>query len=90
MASRPPVVAVLASHVRLEEKLIFRALAARGCPRVHVDDRRLAVCLDGARPEWDVALNRALSATRRVEVSPRRCHCRRCEEQSSSYARPSV
>ncbi|HEY7200955.1 MAG TPA: lysine biosynthesis protein LysX [Candidatus Dormibacteraeota bacterium] len=69
MAPWPPVVAVLASHVRLEEKLIFRALEARGCPLVHVNDRRLSVCLDGARPEWDVALNRALSATRRLEVS---------------------
>ena len=44
MLDSRPVVAVLASQVRLEEKQIFRALEARGCPHVHVDDRRLVAC----------------------------------------------
>jgi [lysine-biosynthesis-protein LysW]---L-2-aminoadipate ligase len=69
MLDSRPVVAVLASQVRVEEKQIFRALEARGCPHVHVDDRRLVASLDGGRPDWDVALNRAMSATRRLQAS---------------------
>lgn len=80
---RPPTVAVLASRVRMEEKLIFRALDARGCPYVHVDDRRLATCVGGPRPGWEAALNRALSATRRLEAS------RLCEAWGVPVVNPS-
>jgi [lysine-biosynthesis-protein LysW]--L-2-aminoadipate ligase len=65
----PGPIAVVASTVRTEEKLIFRALEARRVPYVHVDDRRLAVRLGDRGPAWSAALNRALSATRRLEVS---------------------
>src|SRR5213078_3778624 len=83
MLDSRPVVAVLASQVRLEEKQIFRALEARGCPHVHVDDRRLVACLDGGRPGWDVALNRAISATRRLQAS------RLCEAWGVPVVNPS-
>lgn len=46
----PPVLAVLASRVRFEEKRIFAALERRGVPYVHIDTRRLASDLGGGPP----------------------------------------
>jgi [lysine-biosynthesis-protein LysW]--L-2-aminoadipate ligase len=63
-----PVV-VVASRVRIEEKLIARALELRGVAFRYVDDRRLTMCLGQPGPCWGVVLNRGLSATRRLLVS---------------------
>jgi [lysine-biosynthesis-protein LysW]--L-2-aminoadipate ligase len=57
-------VAVVASRVRFEEKLIFEALEARGIPHGLVDPRTLHVALDGAAPPWETALVREIGATR--------------------------
>src|SRR2546423_2565579 len=57
-------VAVVASRVRLEEKLLFEALEACGIPHVVVDPRTLHVALDGAAPPWETALVREIAATR--------------------------
>lgn len=83
MAPAGPLVAVLASRVRLEERLLLGELERRGVRHVHVDDRRLAVRLDGERPPWDVALNRSISATRRLHVS------RLCEAWGIPVVNPS-
>ncbi|HEY0804707.1 MAG TPA: lysine biosynthesis protein LysX [Pseudonocardiaceae bacterium] len=64
-----PLVALVLSRIRVEEKLILAALAARGLAHVTVDDRRLAVRLDDPPPRWDIVLNRSLSAQRRLLVS---------------------
>lgn len=58
------VVAVLASRVRFEEKLLVKALQAWGVPYVVVDPRRLHAAADGASPAWETALVREISATR--------------------------
>jgi [lysine-biosynthesis-protein LysW]---L-2-aminoadipate ligase len=57
-------VAVVASRVRFEEKLLFGALEARDCPHVLVDPRTLHVALDGAAPPWETALVREIGAVR--------------------------
>lgn len=64
-----PLVALVASRVRVEERLILAAMAARGLVHVMVDDRRLSVRLDDAPPNWDLVLNRSISAQRRLLVS---------------------
>jgi [lysine-biosynthesis-protein LysW]--L-2-aminoadipate ligase len=63
-----PVVALVASRMRLEEKLVLAALDTRGLTAVVVDDRALAARLDDPAPRWDVVLNRSLSAQRRHVV----------------------
>src|SRR5919197_1100337 len=57
-------VAVVASRVRFEEKLLFEALEAWGIPHVLVDPRTLHVALDGDAPPWETALVREIGATR--------------------------
>jgi [lysine-biosynthesis-protein LysW]---L-2-aminoadipate ligase len=57
-------VAVVASRVRFEEKLLFKALEAREIPHVLVDPRRLHVALDDVAPAWETALVREIGATR--------------------------
>ena len=57
-------VAVVASRVRFEEKLLLDALEAWGIPHVLVDPRTLHVALDGAAPPWETALVREIGATR--------------------------
>src|SRR5919198_6487404 len=57
-------VAVVASRVRLEEKLLVQALEAAGIPHVFVDPRTLHVALDGATPPWETALVREIAYTR--------------------------
>lgn len=57
-------VAVVASRLRFEEKLLFRALEARAIPHVFVDPRTLHVALDGDAPPWETALVREIGATR--------------------------
>jgi [lysine-biosynthesis-protein LysW]--L-2-aminoadipate ligase len=58
------VVAVLASRVRFEEKLLLKALEAWAIPHVLVDPRRLHAAADGASPAWETALVREIGATR--------------------------
>jgi [lysine-biosynthesis-protein LysW]---L-2-aminoadipate ligase len=57
-------VAVVASRVRFEEKLLFKALEAREIPYVLVDPRTLHVALDDVAPPWETALVREIGATR--------------------------
>jgi [lysine-biosynthesis-protein LysW]---L-2-aminoadipate ligase len=57
-------IAVVASRVRFEEKLLFEALEAREIPHVLVDPRTLHVALDGDAPPWETALVREIGATR--------------------------
>jgi [lysine-biosynthesis-protein LysW]--L-2-aminoadipate ligase len=57
-------VAVLASRVRFEEKLLLKALEAWAIPYVLVDPRRLYSAADGASPAWETALVREISGTR--------------------------
>src|ERR671937_651643 len=51
-------VAVVASRLRFEEKLLLDALEQRELPHVFVDPRTLQVALDGATPPWETALVR--------------------------------
>ncbi len=53
--------AVLASRVRMEEKLLFTALERRGVRYEAVDTRSLAVRLDEFRPPYRGALSREIS-----------------------------
>jgi [lysine-biosynthesis-protein LysW]---L-2-aminoadipate ligase len=62
-------IAVVASRVRFEEKLVFEALEAWGIPHVLVDPRTLHVALDGDRPPWETALVREIGATRALYVA---------------------
>jgi [lysine-biosynthesis-protein LysW]--L-2-aminoadipate ligase len=57
-------IAVLASRVRVEEKLLFEALRRRGCPAEQVDTRRLSRQLGSGPARWPLVLNREISATR--------------------------
>jgi [lysine-biosynthesis-protein LysW]---L-2-aminoadipate ligase len=57
-------VAVVASRVRFEEKLLFEALETCGIRHVLVDPRRLHAAADGASPAWETALVREIGATR--------------------------
>lgn len=60
-------IALVATRVRTEERMLLKALHARRAPVAHVDDRSLVYTV-GAPPPWRAVLNRALSATRRREV----------------------
>ena len=62
-------VAVVASHVRYEEREIFAALERRGVQYRHVDDRGLVFRLGESPPPYRMVLNRCLSQTRRLHVS---------------------
>jgi [lysine-biosynthesis-protein LysW]--L-2-aminoadipate ligase len=58
--------AVLASRVRVEEKLIFAELDRRGVSYEHVDTRQFEAVLPAPRPPYDVALTREISQTRGI------------------------
>jgi [lysine-biosynthesis-protein LysW]---L-2-aminoadipate ligase len=62
-------VAVVASHVRHEEREIFTALERRGVAYERIDDRRLLFRLGEPPPPYRVVLNRCLSQTRRLHLS---------------------
>jgi [lysine-biosynthesis-protein LysW]--L-2-aminoadipate ligase len=62
-------VALVASHVRYEEREIIAALERRGVPYEHVDDRRLIFRLGEPPPSYRVVLNRCISQTRRLHLS---------------------
>lgn len=63
MTDRRPL-AVLASRVRVEERLIFQALTRRGADFEVVDTRGLAVPLDGGPLPYRGALSREISHVR--------------------------
>nr|AGS49852.1 lysine biosynthesis protein LysX [uncultured bacterium esnapd17] len=62
-------VAIIASRVRVEEKMLVEALRRRGVPHVLIDDRELTYVLGAPAPQWCVAINRSIAASRRLEVS---------------------
>lgn len=62
-------VAVVASHVRQEEREILSALERRGVPYERIDDRGLVFRLGEPPPLYRVVLNRCISQTRRLHLS---------------------
>jgi [lysine-biosynthesis-protein LysW]--L-2-aminoadipate ligase len=57
-------IGVLCSRIRVEEKLLFDALAKRGLAFDRVDDRELIFDLQGAPAAYDVVLERCLHHSR--------------------------
>ncbi|MFD8478585.1 RimK family alpha-L-glutamate ligase [Kitasatospora sp. NPDC059673] len=68
MRSTDPLV-LIATRIRIEERQLVEALRRRSIPYLHVDDRTLVYRIGEPPPAWRVVLNRALSATRRLEAS---------------------
>ncbi|MEU0086960.1 RimK family alpha-L-glutamate ligase [Streptomyces sp. NPDC006274] len=62
-------VALIASRVRFEEKLLLEAFRRRGADVTVIDDRTLSYRVGGPAPAWRVACNRSLAGARRLEVS---------------------
>ncbi|MFF8725814.1 RimK family alpha-L-glutamate ligase [Streptomyces sp. NPDC015171] len=60
---------IVATRIRVEERMLIEALERRRLPFAHIDDRRLVYRVGGPPPAWRAVFNRALSATRRIEVS---------------------
>ncbi len=60
----PGVVAVLASQVRTDERLILAALESRGVRYTQVDTRNSWGYAGGPDPGWTIALNREIGQTR--------------------------
>jgi [lysine-biosynthesis-protein LysW]--L-2-aminoadipate ligase len=58
------LLAVLASRVRLEEKLIFEALERHNIPYDQLDERQLGMELTGERSGYTVVINRSVSNSR--------------------------
>lgn len=67
--SRAEPVVLVATRIRVEERVLLEALGRRCLSTVHVDDRSLVYRIGDPPPPWRAVLNRALSATRRVEIS---------------------
>jgi [lysine-biosynthesis-protein LysW]--L-2-aminoadipate ligase len=69
-AARPSgPVALVATRIRVEERMLLDAFARRDVPCEHVDDRSIVYRVGDPAPRWRAVVNRALSATRRFEVS---------------------
>lgn len=65
MAGLPGIrVAVVASRVRMEEKLIFASLERRGIPYEQLDERRISMSLENGDAPYGVVLNRSISHSR--------------------------
>ncbi len=62
-------IAVVASRIRREERLILEAFAARGVPHEHVDPRKLTVLLGSGRPPYRAALMREVGHGRATSVA---------------------
>ncbi|MGJ7418109.1 RimK family alpha-L-glutamate ligase [Streptomyces cinereoruber] len=62
-------VALIASRVRFEEKLLLEAFRRRGAAVAVIDDRTLSYRIGDPAPPWRVVCNRSLAGTRRLEVS---------------------
>lgn len=56
--------AVLASRIRMEEKLIFAALERGGIPYRQLDERSITMALEETRAEYSAVINRSISNTR--------------------------
>lgn len=65
MADGRPLVAIVSSRLRIEERLLLEAFDRRRVVAAHVDDRRLVFRLGAAVDIASVVLNRSISATRR-------------------------
>jgi [lysine-biosynthesis-protein LysW]--L-2-aminoadipate ligase len=61
--------AVVASRVRMEEKLIFAALERRGVPYEQLDERAISMPLEGGEAPYCAVLNRSISNTRSLYVA---------------------
>jgi len=59
---------MLCSRLRVEEKLLLEAFAARGVEVERVDDRSVVFELGAALPEWDVVLERCIQHSRAEAV----------------------
>ncbi len=59
-----PLVGLLASRVRVDEKLLFAALERAGVRCEHIDTRRLTPAIPVVAPLYDVVLSREISHTR--------------------------
>ena len=72
-------VAVIASRIRVEEKLLLQALEATGADVTLVNDDELVFAVPGGAPlEADVVLERSLSAARGIyalRLLQSRGHC---------------
>jgi [lysine-biosynthesis-protein LysW]--L-2-aminoadipate ligase len=55
---------ILLSLVRLDEKLLIKALEERGASWERIDDREAVFDITGDKPEWDVVMIRSLSESR--------------------------
>ena len=62
-------IAVVASRVRREERLILETLQRRGLRHEHVDPRKLTVLLADGRPPYRAALMREVSHSRAASVA---------------------
>lgn len=63
-ANDPRRLAVLASRIRIEEKLILAALERRSIPYERLDERALTFTLGDSAPSYSAVLNRSISHTR--------------------------
>ena len=61
--------AVVASRVRMEEKLIFSTLERRGIPYEQIDERRISMSLEDGDAPYRAVLNRSISNTRSLYVA---------------------
>lgn len=62
-------VAVVASRVRMEEKLILGALERRGVAYVQLDERDISMPLEDGERSYSAVLNRSISNTRSLYVT---------------------
>ncbi|MFI1186046.1 RimK family alpha-L-glutamate ligase [Streptomyces californicus] len=75
MAQSAVRLALVASRIRSDEKLLLTAAEKQAVPVTVVDSRTLTCALDAVRPEWNLALNReigyarALYAARGIEAA---------------------
>jgi [lysine-biosynthesis-protein LysW]---L-2-aminoadipate ligase len=69
MASCPALVAMVASRVRAEERLLIECLERRHVLWVQLDERRLVFDLAAAGSTYSVVINRTISQTRRLHIS---------------------
>jgi [lysine-biosynthesis-protein LysW]--L-2-aminoadipate ligase len=74
---------LVATRIRLEERLILEGFSARGVTVDVIDDRELVLALDAPHWPWRVVVNRCIAATRRLEVS------RACEAWGIPVLNPS-
>jgi [lysine-biosynthesis-protein LysW]--L-2-aminoadipate ligase len=62
-------VAVVASRIRMEEKLILAALERRGIPYEQLDERNISMALEAGEAPYCAVLNRSISNTRSLYVA---------------------